>query len=41
MRWICRRLFLDKQLVQDRVAVKGKVLSSKIIGRRWKLVAGE
>ncbi len=38
---ICRGLFLDKQLIQGRVAVEVEVASSKVIGRRWELVAGE
>ncbi len=38
---ICRGLFLGKQLVQGRVAVEVKIECSKVIGRRWELVAGE
>ena len=38
---ICRRLFLGKELIQGRIAVEVKVESIKVIGRRWKLVAGK
>jgi hypothetical protein len=38
---ICRGLFLSKELVQGRVAVEVKIESIKVIGCRWKLVAGK
>src|SRR5213080_1174131 len=38
---ICRGLFLGKELIQGRVAIEVKVESIKVIGHRWKLVAGK
>ena len=34
-------LFLGKELIQGRIAIEVKVESIKVIGHRWKLVAGK